>query len=72
MVQVVKCKCGEVFAACVEPECYEDKEWMKSVRDYSKQGYKIEMKENGTWKFGACECQSKQQDPFVENQLPLF
>lgn len=53
--QIIKCKSGEVFAACHEPFCYEDAEWMRDVRKYVKQGCTVEVKEQGEWKFGSCE-----------------
>lgn len=33
--QVVYCRCGSLFAACMEPLCYQDKEWQKNIRKYS-------------------------------------
>ena len=30
-VQVIICKCGAKFAACVEPDCYTDKDWLKNL-----------------------------------------
>jgi len=46
--QVVHYKCcGGVFAGCVEPYCFEDSDWMKELRKYSKAGFKIEMLDVG-------------------------
>lgn len=56
--QVIKCHCGEIFAACVEPYCYQEKEWIKEPSEYSKKGYKIEMQSGGV-KFGNCICEKK-------------
>lgn len=70
MVQIIKCKCGKIFAAAAEPHCYVDAEWQKDMRKYVKKGCVVEMVENGDWKFENCVCdkQSK-KDP---NQLELF
>ena len=57
MIQTIKYKCcGQIFAACMEPECYIDKDWIKNMRDYAIIGHKIEMMESGTVKFGTCKC----------------
>lgn len=58
--QTVKCKCGTIVAACLEPYCYEDVEWMRKVRKYSKKGYSIEMANDVTARFGNCTCNEKQ------------
>lgn len=70
MVQVIKYKCcGNVFAACCEPECYTDKDWLKDLKKYVKRGDKIEMAESGTFKFKSCECLKK---PQPTSQYSLF
>ena len=58
MIQVVKRKCcGSVFAACIEPECYIDEEWLKNLRDYVNRGDTVELVEPGTFQFsGKCKC----------------
>lgn len=58
MIQVIKKKCcGSVFAACVEPDCYTDKYWLKNLKKYVNRGDKVEMVENGTLQWGGkCKC----------------
>ena len=57
MIQVIKYRCcGQIFAACCEPECYTEKDWLKDVRKYALRGDKVEMMESGNVKFGKCEC----------------
>lgn len=69
MIQVIKYKCcGQVFAACCEPECYTEKDWLKDIRKYTLRGDKVEMRESGNVKFGKCEC-SKIKIP---ERLDLF
>lgn len=64
MVQVVKYKCcDKVFAGCVEPYCYEDSDWMKDIRKYSKEGHLIQMIEQKDFEFGECLC-NKQPELF--------
>lgn len=70
MVQIVKCKCGSIFAACVEPNCYEDTDWTKNLSEYSKKGYVIEMVESNGFKFSNCSCETKMDTP--NTQLSLF
>ena len=44
MIQTIKYKCcGKVFAACTEPECYIDEDWLNELKEYVKQGNKVEM-----------------------------
>lgn len=70
MIQIVKTKCcGSVFAACIEPDCYTDKDWLKNLKKYVNRGDKVEMVENGTFKFGGkCNC----NDVVKTEQLNLF
>lgn len=57
MIQVIKYKCcGEVFAACIEPECYTDKDWLENLKVYVNRGDKVEMVEDANVKFGRCKC----------------
>lgn len=56
-IQAVRYKgCNEIFAGCREPECFEDVEWMRDLRKYSKNGCKIEMIEIGVFNFSECTC----------------
>lgn len=76
-VQVVKYACcDKVFAACAQPECYTDKDWLKNLKQYIKRGDKVDLAENGTWKFEKCECKKSTADknnaPIPANQLSLF
>jgi|LakMenEpi03Aug12_release.lakeMendotaPanAssembly.Ray.scaffolds.fasta_scaffold4210877_2 hypothetical protein len=70
MIQVIKYKCcGQIFAACQEPECYTDKDWLKELRKYALRGDKVEMMESANMKFGRCECSKvakKSPDLFTE------
>lgn len=53
-IQVLKCKCGAKYAACVEPYCYEDIDWLKEMGKCLKEGGIIEMSE--TFRFERCKC----------------
>ena len=65
--QIIKCKCGKTFAACTEPECYTDKDWIKSLRKYVLDGCSVEVVDtNSDWKFEKCICET--ENP---NQLKL-
>ena len=57
--QVIKCKCGEIFAASRVPECYQDSEWMRDLRKEVKNGNSVEIVEQGKWKFGPCKCKAE-------------
>ena len=69
--QLVKCKCGQIIAACLEPECYLDREWKKDLTNYVKRGYIIDLRETGDWQFGKCICKDEKQitlDLFKEEE----
>lgn len=70
MVQIINCPCGETIAACMEPECYKDVEWQRSMRAYVKKGYTVKMANKGEWSFGKCACSTKSK--VAEKQLQLF
>ena len=54
--QVIKYKCcGKIFAACCEPNCYTDKDWLKSLKKYVEQGHSVDMVD--TFTFGKCTCE---------------
>ena len=64
MIQVIKCKCGRIFASCQEPECWTDEEWQQDVRENVIKGNSIEMVKQGEWKFESCVCGNKEEgDP---------
>lgn len=67
--QVVICKCGSKFAACVEPNCYTQKEWLKDLRKYVQEGCTVEMIEATEFKFERCKCEKEKIDV---NQTELF
>jgi len=62
-VQVIKCKCGSVFAGCVEEECYTDKEWTKSLREYVLKGCTVDMVDRPDFKFERCTCDKTPKQP---------
>jgi hypothetical protein len=68
--QVVKCRCGNIIAACIEPECYQDAQWMRDVRNYAKKGYAIDVLDCKSFKFNKCTCKPNQVTKTGE--LPLF
>ena len=55
-VQVLKCKCGAKYAACIEPYCYEDTEWLKGLGECLKEGGTVEMSDTLTFRFEKCKC----------------
>ena len=71
MIQVIKCKCGKIFSACSEPECYTDEDYQKNLREDIKRGCTVEMVENGTWFFEKCTCENTTTE-IDKNQLSLF
>lgn len=71
MIQCISCPCGKVFAACREPECYEDAEWQKDMRKHVKKGCSVKMVDNGVGKlFDKCTCPN--MNPKQPKQTELF
>jgi hypothetical protein len=59
-IEVIKYKCcGKIFAACREPHCHTEKDWLLKKREYVLSGDTAEMVE-GNVQFGNCECKQKQ------------
>ncbi len=62
-LQVIKCKCGKVFAACQVPECYMEKEWMDELRDYvTNKSCTVDIVLANGNIFEKCQCESLKQD----------
>lgn len=74
--QIVKCRCGKVFAACMEPECYTDKDWQRDVRKYANGGCTVHLVVSDSFRFEVCKCDKFTNHlPVAEvaaNQLTLF
>lgn len=58
-IQVLKCKCGTKYAACVEPDCYEDNDWLKDLGKCLKEGGTVEMSDSESFRFEQCKCNDK-------------
>ena len=73
MVQAIRCKCGVIFAGCVEPYCYQDVEWQRNMRKYVSDGCTVEMSPNDI-RLGQCSCEKKvkKNRKYDPNQLTLF
>jgi len=58
MIQVIKYACcDKIFAACHEPHCYTDTDWLKNLKQYVRRGDKVEMIHGGNGlQMGQCEC----------------
>lgn len=67
-LQVVRCHCGKIFAACVAPECYTDVDWMRDVRKYASKGMKVCIIDTDDFKFEECTCVKAEPT----KQLELF
>lgn len=68
--QVIICKCGAKFAACVEPHCYTEKDWQKDLRKYVNEGCRVELVDCASFKFEKCRC--KEIEPKFNDQLSMF
>lgn len=58
-VQIIKCKCGRVFAMCVIPEAYQDAEWMRELRKYVKKGCTVEVGFSKDYSLENCICKKE-------------
>ena len=68
LAQVIFCKCGSSFAACLEPMCYTERDWQKDLRKYVNDGCTVKMLYTKEFTFEECTCNAK-VDP---NQLVIF
>jgi len=55
-IQVLVCKCGSKYAACVEPDCYEDVDWLKDLGKCLQAGGTVEMADAESFMFERCKC----------------
>ena len=74
MIQIIKYKCcSKIFAACHDPHCYTDRDWIKNLRKYVLDGHKAEMIESGKIKFEKCDCKKENTEKVdVNKTLDLF
>lgn len=66
MIQVTKCPCGKVFAACREPECYSDSDYQMETIKYLKNGCTVQMVESSEWEFEKCTCPNMKPIEVIE------
>ena len=71
MAQVITCKCGSKFAACIEPHCYTDADWLKNVKHYVNAGCLINTIPASSFKFERCTCKDAVKD-VNKRQMQLF
>lgn len=71
MAQVITCVCGSTFAACIEPNCYTEREWCNDVVKYANQGCTISTIPANMFKFERCRCADAVKD-IKKRQLLLF
>ena len=70
-IQVIRHKCcGKIFAACHEPECYIDEDWLNSLKQYVLRGDTVEVVNYGEVVFGVCECKKDiKSEPDLFNSM---
>ena len=63
MIQVIKYKCcNKIFAACSEPDCYIDKDWLKSLKKYVERGdIPMMVDHDSGLKLEKCTCKEDKQ-----------
>ena len=59
-MMAITCKCGALFAACREPECYTDNSWLKDLGHYMANGCTMSMCDSVT--LSKCECNLPKRD----------
>jgi hypothetical protein len=62
--QIVKCRCGSTIAACIEPDCYIDKDWLNDLKRYIKRGCAVEMVGLKKFNLEKCRCGEQQTNLF--------
>lgn len=71
-IQIIACVCGGVFAACCEPECYEEVDWQKDMRRYVANGCTVKLIPKGELKFSTCTCPINPRTKEINLQQTLF
>ena len=56
IAQTIICRCGAQVAACVEPDCYTDREWTTALREYVNSGYSVKLINTNNVKLQRCKC----------------
>lgn len=69
MIEVIKCSCGKVFAACVDGS--QDDEWKENKKQYLKAKCTIEYKERQDFVFESCKCPKTIKDIQKQSQFSL-
>lgn len=70
--QVIKCKCGSIFAACCVPECYTTSDWIKDLKKYVKAGFEVDMLNIGSFSLAKCTCGESVVESVDKDQLNMF
>lgn len=69
LIEEIKCKCGNVFAACVDG--HQDNEWRKERREYVLGGCSVSFTDTPT-PLGHCDCPKTPKQIMERVQLELF
>jgi hypothetical protein len=67
-LEIIKCSCGVIFAACVEG--YQDKDWDKNKREYLNAGCTCFTSAPNSFTLGSCDC-DKSKPKTTSNQLQI-
>ena len=70
MLEVIKCKCGKCFAACVDG--YQDQEWKDEKKEYLRIGFSVDYIQRQDFIFEQCSCPKSEKEILEQNQLTLF
>lgn len=70
MAEIIKCKCGNTFAACAVG--YQDEEWRESLREYIQGGCTVEFIKTENLDLGCCDCPKTPEQHRDRSQLKLF
>ena len=68
-IQVLLCKCGAKYAACIEPDCYIDNDWLKDLKKHIKDGGTVEMSDSESFRFEQCKCAEAEYEISKEPNL---
>lgn len=72
--QIIICHCGRVIDACVEPDCYEEKQWFIKVSNAVLDGKIMDIVKAEDVLVEECICKQikEAEEKKVDNQINMF
>lgn len=70
MLEIINCKCGKSFAACVDG--MQDEEWKEQKTEHVKAKCTVHFVDRQDFKFESCDCPKTEKQILERTQLNIF